>query len=408
VRENLAPMRETALVYRANLIDHLINLAPAVPALALAIIAVPLHYAADFGLAYQGGIAAWAGGNPQNVSTWTGTPFLALVMALVSRTADEFVAARIFMALDLALWMALLVTVWMRLHRRIPIAWWWGTLLAAGIFAPAVSTIFWLQFNLIVFALALGGFVLIGRHYGLAGALLGLALALKPVVILLPIALLLRARLRRTGVLAIVTAAVLTELGLVFLALRADDPQVLNPAAYLVDFWRNSHQWWACTYENYSPVATMCRLGVEPGTALTIAVAVVILVIGWLLVRRLPDTALGDWEVFAAACFLSIMVGPIAWAHYGLLMAPLFLLLAYQFYRYEAPVALWIGLGVSFALAELGWDPLSSLAGMSMWQEVVVYTVGQFSQYFLLWTWIRWRMVHPAHGSEVPAVHAQR
>jgi glycosyl transferase family 87 len=392
-------MRQAAAASRVNLADHLINIAPATPAIVLALIAVPLHYTADFGLAYRGGAEAWADGHPQNVSTWTGTPSLALVMAVVSRAADEFVAARVFMALDLALWMVVLAVVWPRIHGHVPKGWWWGSLVAAGLFAPAVSTIFWLQFNLVVFALALGGFILIGRHDRWAGALIGAGLALKPIVILLPLALLLRRRSRPAGAWTCANAAILTELGFVFLAWRAGDSRVLNPFAYLTGFLRNSSQWWACTYENYSPDATLCRLGVATSTAVTIAIAGVVLIAGWLLVRRLPETAQGDWEVFAAACFLSILVGPIAWAHYGLFMAPLFLLLAYQFWRYQAPGALWIGLGLSFALAELGWDPLASLAGASMSQEVVVYTVGQFSQYFLLLTWIRWRMLRstPAH-----------
>ena len=386
-------MRVSGVAYRAGTGDYLIKIVPAVPGLVLAIIALPLHYSADFGRAYQSGVQAWSDGLPQNFSTWTGTPLLAMAMALISRTAGELVAARIFMAFDLALWMALLVIVWPRLQGHVSKAWWWTTLLGAGLFAPAVSTIFWLQFNLVVFALALAGFVLIRRHGRWAGVLLGLSLALKPIVILLPIALLLRPRLRGAGALAIGVAAVLSELGLVFLAWRAGSAQVLNPVTYLVGFLRISHQGWACSYENYSPVATLCRLGLDPVAGVSVAVAVVVVTTGWLLVRRLPDTAEGDWEVFAAACFLSIMVGPIAWAHYGVLMGPLFLLLAYQFWRYEAPAPLWIALGASFALTELGWDPLSSIAGVSMQQEVVLYTIGQFGQYFLLWAWIRWRIL---------------
>jgi glycosyl transferase family 87 len=386
-------MRQAAAALPVNRTNHLATIAPAVPALVFALIAVPLHYTADFGLAYHVGAEAWARGDPQNVPNSTGTPLFALAMALVSRMAGEYVASRIFMALNLTLWMVLLLMIWPRLRPHVPTGWWWATLVAAGIFAPVISTIFWLQFNVIVFALALGGFVLIGRHDGWAGVLIGVGLALKPIAILVPLAMLLRSRMRPAAAWAMATTAVLSELGLVFLAWRASDPHMLNPFAYLLGFVRNSHQWWACTYENYSPVATMCRLGLDWSTAATIGIASVILVAGWLLLVRLPDTAQGDWEVFAGACFFSVLVGPIAWAHYGVLMAPLLLLLAYQFWRYHAPGALWLGLGLSFALAELGWDPLSSLAGMSMTQEVVAYTVGQFSQYFLLFTWIRWRTV---------------
>ena len=61
------------------------------------------------------------------------------------------------------------------------------------------------------------------------------------------------------------------------------------------------------------------------------------------------------------ACLLSGMLGPIDWASYGVLMAPLFLLLAYQFWRESAPPPLWIGLGLAFLLADLVWDPLESV-----------------------------------------------
>src|SRR5215472_13098772 len=201
-------MRVGGVAYRAGTGDYLIKIAPAVPGLVLAIIALPLHYSADFGRAYQSGAQAWSDGLPQNFSTWTGTPLLAMAMALISRTAGELVAARIFMAFDLALWMALLVIVWPRLEGHVSKAWWWTTLLAAGLFAPAVSTIFWLQFNLVVFALALAAFVLIGRHDRWAGVLLGLSLALKPIVILLPIALLLRPRLRGAGAPAVLKSSI--------------------------------------------------------------------------------------------------------------------------------------------------------------------------------------------------------
>lgn len=391
---------------RESLTDHLVNVAPAVPAAALALVAVSLHYTADFGLAYRAGAEAWANGHPQDLVTFTGTPFLAFVMALASRLAPEFVEARVFMALDIALWMVLLWVVWLRLRPIVPRAWWWSTLAAAALFAPAVSTIFWLQFNLVIFALALAGFVLAERRGAWAGVLIGLCVALKPIVILLPLALLLRRRFRLAGACAIVVTALLTAAGLGFLAWRAQDAGVLNPLNYLEGFVsKGQGAIAACIVENYSPIATLCRLGLEPSTSITVLVGVIIVGLGWLLVRDLPDAREGDWELFAAACFLSIMLGPIDWAHYGLLMGPLFLLLAYQFWRYGAPPFLWVGLGLSFALAELVWDPLSSLAGASIPVEIFVYTAGQFSQWFLLLTWARWRALQrsPASSRTWPA-----
>lgn len=402
-------MRQAAIERREDLSDHLINVVPALPALALALIAISLHYTADFGLAYRGGVEAWATGYPQRVVTFSQTPFVALVFALVSRVTSEFVGARVYMALDIALWMVLLFVVWSRLRPHVPAAWWWATLAAAAFFAPAVSTIFWLQFNLVVFALALGGFVLTGRHNRWAGILIGLSLAIKPVVILLPLALLLRKRSRTAGAISVAAAAVLTMLAFAFLAWRAHDVAALNPITYLRGFVNKGEgSLVGCVVENYAPAAMLCRLGVQAYTQVTVLVAVGVVVLGWLLIRGLPDTALGDWETFAAACFLSIFFGPIDWAHYGLLMGPLFLILAYRFWREKAPPFLWFGLALSFLLTELVWDPLSSLAGASIPLEIFVYTTGQFGQYFLLLTWIRWRTLQRSPADTRTSSPAER
>lgn len=386
-----------------GLSDHLVNVAPALPALAVVLVAIQIHYVADFGLAYQGGLEAWTSGHPMRLVTWMGTPFYAMVMALVTRAGPEFVSARVFMAINLSLWLVLLALVWPRLRPHVSTRWWWATLIAAGLFAPALSTIFWLQINLLVFCMALAGFFLAGRNDRLAGVLIGVSIAIKPVLILLPLALLLRRRSRSAGVWTIVAAAAVTVAGFVFLAWRAQDPAVMNPSAYLADFMTKSRlNIAACIVENYSPVAALCRFGLPPATPTSAVIALIVLGVGWLLVRDLPETDEGEWEVFAAACFLSILIGPIDWAHYGLLMGPLFLVLAYQFWRDHAPPAMWIGLGASYALAELVWDPLSTQLGASIPFEIFVYTAGQFSQYFLLLVWIRWRRLRSV-SSAVPA-----
>src|SRR5437879_13033547 len=142
--------------------------------------------------------------------------FPCVVMASITRLAFEESAARFFMADNLMLWVALLMVVWGQLDGRVPSRWWWGTLVAAAVFAPAIATIFWLQFNLIVFVLALGGFVLIGRHGGWAALLIGLSIALKPILVLLPPVLLIRARSRWVGVRSIGVGGGLTFASLVF------------------------------------------------------------------------------------------------------------------------------------------------------------------------------------------------
>lgn len=389
---------------RREFYDHLINVAPALPAVALALIAISLHYTGDFGVAYRGGLEAWATGHPQTLTLWTGTPFLALAMGLVTRAAPEFVAARVFMALDLSVWLVLLAMVWPRLRGVMPPKLWWITLGGAALFAPAVSTIFWLQFNLVIFVLALSGFILVRRNAVAAGWLIGLSVALKPILILLPLALLWRRSSRAAGAWAIAATAVLSASGLAFLAWRAGDWRAADPIAYLEGFLRNGRApIAACIVENYSPVALLCRLGLAPATATTAVVAAVVVVVGWLLIRRLPESQGDEWEVFAAACFFSPMLGPIDWNHYGLLMGPLYMLLAYQFWREAAPRSLWIGLATAFFFTELVWDPLSSIAGASVPLLDLLYTAGQFGQYFLLLVWIRWRQLRsvPAPGNEI-------
>lgn len=394
---------------REHLTDHLINVAPAVPALALALIAVSLHYAGDFGVAYRGGLEAWTTGRPQTLTLWTGTPFLALLMSLVTRAAPQFVAARAFMALDLSVWLVLLALVWPRLRRLMPPPMWWSTLTAGALFAPAVSTIFWLQFNLIVFVLALAGFVLVGRHDRAAGLLIGLSVAIKPILILLPLALVVRRSSRSAGAWAVAATALLTACGLGFLAWRAADWQASNPIAYLEGFQQNGRApIAACIVENYSPVALLCRLGLPPSAAITVLVAILVAIVGWLMIRRLTDSVEDGWEMFAAACLLSPLIGPIDWNHYGLLMGPLFLLLAYQFWRDAAPRALWVGLAAAFFFSELVWDPLASIAGASVPLLQLLYTAGQFGQYFLLLAWIRWRHLRTAHFPQGVALAAER
>jgi hypothetical protein len=366
-------------------------LAPLTAALALIPIAVSIRHTADFGLAYQGGVEAWASGHPERVSTWFSTPFLAFVMAVITRLTSEVVGAHLFLALNVLLWGGLLVAVWSQLHGRVPSLWWWGTLVAAAVFSPGISTIFWLNFNLVVFVLALGGFVLIGRHDRWAGLLIGVSLASKPILLLLPLALLMRRESRSAGVWALVVAAVFSAGGLAFLAWRAGDWTVLDPVPYLADFADKTRRpFVTCVIQNYSQQAFLCRLGVPPSTALTAGLAAAVVGIGYWLTRRFRNSPGRAWELFAAACLLSPMLGPIQWATYQLLFAPLMLLLAYQFWAEGAPRRLWVFLVVAFLMTDAVWDPLETLARTPLTVLVVSYLTGQFAQYVLLLTWARW------------------
>jgi hypothetical protein len=372
-------------------------LAPAAAVLALIPVAILVHHPMDFGLAYQGGQEAWFSGHPERVLTWTATPFFALVMAAITRAAPLDVATTAMMAVNLAAWGGLLLSVWSRLLGRVPSALWWGTLVAAAVFAPAITTIFWMQPNLILLALALGGVALADRRARTAGLLIGLALALKPIAILLPLALLVRRESRRTALWAIGVAAVLSAIGLGFLAWRGGDLSIANPIGYAAQFGtKGGGPIVACVAQNYSPMALLCRFGVHSSTALTVGVAAAVLGLGWLAVRRLRRTLDARWDLVAVAFALSPMLGPIGWAMYQLLLAPLMLLLAYQFWAERAPIFLWLNLGLVYLMTMLVWDPLESLAQTPVMVLVVSYTIGQFAQYFLILLWFQWMRVRSA------------
>ena len=379
-----------------------------VPVVLLLIATTFVRYSADFGLAYQAGVEAWNSGHPQRLLTWTGTPFYALVMAVVARGTSVEGGARLFLAISVLAWGAILRRTWNLLMDRVSVRFWWITLAAAVIFSPAIQTIFWLQPNLIVFGLALlgYGYLVILRRDFTAGALIGASIAIKPLVVLLPLALLLRHQTRTAGLWAIASAALLTFGGLGFLAWRAGDPAVLNPIAYLTGFLsKGQGPIAACVPENYSPVALLCRLGVEPSTAVVVVVAIVVVLIGWFVIRNLPETDESTWAVLAAASILSGLLGPIDWASYGVLMAPLFMLLAYQFWRANAPPPFWIGLGIAYLLAQLVWDPIESLAQTPVVVVIFSYSAGQFSQYVLLLLWPRWRVFRRVRaGSRTSAI----
>jgi hypothetical protein len=372
-------------------------LAPLAAAVALIPIALAFHYPLDFGRAYEGGLEAWSTGHPERLLTWTSTPLLALIMAVVTRLASLEVASWVFLGANVVVWGGLLFSVWSRFDRHVSDRWWWATLIAAAVFSPAISTIFWMQTNLMVLMLGLGGFALIGRRDRSAGLLIGLSIALKPILVLLPFALLLRRQSRASGCWAIASAATLSVVGFGFLAWRAGNASVELPIAYIESFLAKGRgPIVACVPENYSPMALLCRLGLPTSAPASIVVTASVLTIAWLLARRLRESRDQKWELFAAVGLLSPMLGPIGWAHYQILLAPLMLLLAYQFWAEGAPARLWAGLVVAFLMTEVIWDPLESILGAPVPMVVFSYSLGQFAQYVILLTWARWLSLRKA------------
>jgi hypothetical protein len=381
-----------------------------VPAAVLAVTATGLIlYAAempgsyDIGLAYMGGSEAFRTGHPEGLDTWIGTPFLAMVMAFVSRVATVDQAAIAYNIFDIAVTAALIAIAWAALRGRVGTPVWWVVLFGAVIYAPLTSTLWWKQFNLVVLALALSGFALIRsrRTWGDAAgsALIGLSISIKPVVFLLPLVLLVRRDTRRSGLYSLGWIAVLQGIAQVFLADRAQDLQTLSPLAALANFSLKSQPQitnWACNYQNFSPTSTLCRLvgSGDHWDLQRVAVFVIVLFFALVLLYALAGAPGRSWEFFAAACLLSPMFSPLAWTHYQLLLAPMILLLAIQLPRDRGAIRQWVLLGIGYLLAELTWTPIGTVADLAggyrllgsglPFIEGILLTAAQFSQYFVL------------------------
>ena len=113
----------------------------------------------DFRLAYRGGQVAWANGHPEQQSTWTGTPLLAVAVALLSRAASLRTATILITVLNVILVLGAAGVVMARLRRYLSAGWWWAIAFALLSFGPMMSTVWWKQFNII----ALGGWCRTGR-----------------------------------------------------------------------------------------------------------------------------------------------------------------------------------------------------------------------------------------------------
>ena len=324
----------------------------------------------DFGGYYGGAPAAILNGNPWSDPNWVFFPFVAPVMAVVSKlfTVDE--GAWTMTVLNILSWAALLTTTWAWLRRQgLGRAFWWVSLFAAVAYGPVASSVWWKQTSLPIFAFCVLGFAAIRRgRPGVGGFLVGAALAFKPFVPFLPLALLAWRQTRRAGLIVVGWFVGLSFGGLGFLAWRGHDLGLLDP----FDAYRRVSNRIAepaglhvCNAGNVSPLGVACRaLGSESFGAerLVVTLAVVALgVVGWRVLRDEPGTS---WRVFAFACLLSPLLAPTTFPHEALLLvSPMFVLLTYEFRRDHASRQYWAALVGALLLADLDWTPGGTALG---------------------------------------------
>lgn len=358
----------------------------------------------DVGLAYEGGRETLRSGHPEDLSTWISTPFLAMVMAFVAKTMSVGLAAKLATALNVATVVALVVGVWAHLRPLVSRPAWWITLTLGVLYAPSLSSIWWKQLNLIAFGLAVLGYWLTRRGQpGRAGLAVALSIAVKPLVILLPIVLLVQRRTRRAGLMSLAWGAGLLAVSQAFLAWQANSAAALSPLPLLRAFSERSKpaNIWACHPENFAPGSTLCRLAGGDNWAVQRSVILAfVAVLGLALFGALWRRVGGSWAVFGVTCLLSPMASPIAWSHYQLLLAPLFLVLVVEMTRRGAPVGLWAMLVVAYLLAALIWRPYGTLpgaiyhliTGRDQNQTLLnqQFAISQFAQYALAMTALTW------------------
>jgi hypothetical protein len=365
----------------------------------------------DTGLAYTAGQVAWATGHPEHVTTWISTPFLGAVMAILSRVLSARGVADLVTWANVVLWGGASAYFLNRCRSLLPARWWWIAAFGLASFAPLMSSVWWKQFNVIALVLAAAGFGLIRRQRaGWGAAAIGLSISIKPMVALLPVVLLARRGTRRAGALAIAWVVGLNIAAQAFMAQRAHTLAALDPLIGVRNFLdKTGPQIGTCLQLNFAPSSLVCRAVGSPQdwTGQRIAAIVGVLLLGVLVLDSLWGSAADAWEIFAFVCPLSVMLSTVAWTHYQIMLAPLFLLLLFRFTREGAMPSLWAGLLIAFLLASLIWQPygsvVSAIRGIfspAPWHEpTVLESVAQFSQYILVITGVLWYARRPVEGT---------
>jgi alpha-1,2-mannosyltransferase len=216
----------------------------------------------------------------------------------------------------------------------------------------------------------------------IAGVLLGTATALKVFPAILIALLLLRNR--RAAIVAIVTTIVLTLLPLAIYG-GAEYEQLLR------DFWRLANSGWPVRGNNQSLIAAIDRYlsgfsgeGIRElhGTvvmAYSLAAGLMLLSALWTVIACRSPQRPTLLVQLSAVIVISVMLSPIAWDHYWLLMFPAFLILFDSAPwlgrpgRYATYVAAVLVSGLSpLALGKLGFNVARDLSAYTM-AGVILY-----------------------------------
>jgi hypothetical protein len=321
----------------------------------------------DTGAAWIAGDVAWRTGHPEMLGFWTGLPSLAGAMALVSRVVSIKAAGELVTALNLVLFGGAAWLVLQRLRPRLTPRWWWIAAFGLVTFIPLISTVWWKQFNLISLVLAAAGFELLRRGRSRsAAAAIGISVAIKPMVILLPFMMLARRRTRAAGVLALVWIVALNLAAQALMAARAGQLGPLDPLSALHNLLNKTHpNQFLCHPLNFSPGSLLCRAvgGFQYWTLQRVIVWCALLLLAAWVFTSLRGRSLLSWDAFAFICSLSAMTSPFEWTHYQVMLAPLFLVLVFRFSREGAGLGPWLGLAVALVLTTLIWQPYGTLYG---------------------------------------------
>ena len=327
-------------------------------------------------------------------------------MASTTRLWGVTTAGRLLTCLNIVLVVGTIGIVVRRLRNVLSPLWLWIVALGLASFGPVLSTVWWKQFNIIALVLALAGFAALRRGRAqLSGGLIGFSVAVKPLAILLPFVLLARRQTRPAGIWACIYAVGLNLGAQGLLALHAHSAGVFNPLTSLQNFSDKSKpaKGLACSTFNFSPQALLCRtFGSRHWTLLEVAAWALTAILAVWLVRTLRGYGTDSWEAFAFSCVFSVMVSPIAWSHYQVMLAPLFVLLVVRFTTVKTEAIFWVGLAAAYVLASLIWTPYGTITTVAHLRipthvEVTPPTlanIAQYSQYILVVTGVVWYRRH--------------